>query len=625
MVLHTRLRLAPAQVNLEHRANGDTILRSPQPLRAYERCIGDWLVQWARQAPERVFLAERAGEGWRKLTYAEALGRRAAHRPGAARPRPRARAAARDPLGQRHRPRAARARRDARRRAGRAGLARLLADVEGLREAEGNLRAAAARPGVCADDPAKFAPALAAVGAQPTPIAAAARRVAGCARGRGVRRASGPTRSRRSSSRRARPALPKGVINTQRMLCSNQQMLAQVWPFLEDRPPVLVDWLPWNHTFGGNFNFNLMLRNGGTLYIDGGKPAPGLIETTARNLREVSPTLYFNVPRGFDLLLPFLEQRRAAARRTSSATSTCCSTPRAALPQNLWERLEASAIAEGRRAGDALGLGLDRDRAARDRACTSRSTAPASSACPMPGCELKLVPAASKLEVRVRGPERHARLLPPRRPDARGVRRGRLLPHRRRDALRRSGGARTRAGLRRPRRRGLQALVRHLGARRRGAREADRRGQSDHPGRGDHRATTATRSARWSSSARRRRQDLAPAAVRAKIAGALARHSPPTRRKLDAPDARARAGRAAVDRRERDHRQGLHQPARGARAAHGAGRSAAREDAGRRRNYCRLVSPRSRRRPRRKGAASPARRPRSPGCRRSCWRSRTAG
>src|SRR5262249_4092497 len=91
------------------------------------------------------------------------------------------------------------------------------------------------------------------------------------------------------------PGKPKGVLNTQRMLCSNQQALAQAWPFLEERPPVIVDWLPWSHTFGGNHNFNLVLRNGGTLVIDGGKPAPGLIEATVRNLREVPSTFYFNV------------------------------------------------------------------------------------------------------------------------------------------------------------------------------------------------------------------------------------------------------------------------------------------------------------------------------------------
>ena len=103
------------------------------------------------------------------------------------------------------------------------------------------------------------------------------------------------------------------MINTQRMLCANQQMMAQAWPFIEDKPPVVVDWLPWNHTFGGNHNFNMVLRNGGTLYIDGGKPVPGLVEQTARNLAEIAPTMYFNVPRGYDLLLPLPGEGRGAA------------------------------------------------------------------------------------------------------------------------------------------------------------------------------------------------------------------------------------------------------------------------------------------------------------------------
>ena len=101
---------------------------------------------------------------------------------------------------------------------------------------------------------------------------------------------------------------PKGVINTHEMLCANQQMLTQVWPFIQETPPVLVDWLPWNHTFGGNHNFNMVLNQGGTLYIDGGKPAPGLVEQTVKNLAEISPTIYFNVPMGYAMLLPHLEE-----------------------------------------------------------------------------------------------------------------------------------------------------------------------------------------------------------------------------------------------------------------------------------------------------------------------------
>ena len=108
---------------------------------------------------------------------------------------------------------------------------------------------------------------------------------------------------------------PKGVINTQRMMCANQESAAAAWLFLTDHPPVIVDWLPWNHTFGGNHNFNMMLRNGGTLYIDEGKPVPALIGRTVANLREVSPTVYFNVPRGYAALLDHLEKDEALRQK----------------------------------------------------------------------------------------------------------------------------------------------------------------------------------------------------------------------------------------------------------------------------------------------------------------------
>ena len=148
------------------------------------------------------------------------------------------------------------------------------------------------------------------------------------------------------------------------MLCANQQMLAQAWPFVEDRPPVVVDWLPWNHTFGGNHNFNLVLRNGGTMYVDGGKPVPGLVDTTARNLKEVAPTMYFNVPRGYDLLLPFLE-KDAELRRNFFRDLDVLFYAAAALPQSLWDRLVRLPSRKQAEPRDAVGLGLDRDRAAR--------------------------------------------------------------------------------------------------------------------------------------------------------------------------------------------------------------------------------------------------------------------
>jgi len=197
--------------------------------------------------------------------------------------------------------------------------------------------------------------------------------------------------------------LPKGVINTHGMLTANQQQILQLWPFVTEQPLVLVDWLPWNHTFGGNHNFNLVLRHAGTLAIDGGKPVPGLIDETVRNLAEMSPTICFNVPAGYAALLPFLERDEAFAR-SFFAKLRLIFYAGAALPQDLWERLEAvSARVTGARVPMTSSWGMT-------------ETAPMATMAhflidragpigvPAPGVELKLVPSGAKLEVRVRGP-----------------------------------------------------------------------------------------------------------------------------------------------------------------------------------------------------------------------------
>lgn len=197
--------------------------------------------------------------------------------------------------------------------------------------------------------------------------------------------------------------LPKGVINTHRMLSSNQQAIAQIWPFLTEQRTVLLDWLPWNHTFGGNHNFNMVLRQGGTLYIDNGKPAPGLVDKTVANLREIAPTVYFNVPAGYAMLLPHLEQDAALCRQFFSRLQLIFYAG-AALPPDLWARLEALSI-----------------RTLGKRVCMTSSwgsteTAPLATAAhfpieragvigvPVPGVQLKFVPTGGKLELRVKGP-----------------------------------------------------------------------------------------------------------------------------------------------------------------------------------------------------------------------------
>jgi feruloyl-CoA synthase len=195
---------------------------------------------------------------------------------------------------------------------------------------------------------------------------------------------------------------PKGVLTTNRMLCANQQMMRQVWPFLTEDPPVLLDWLPWSHTFGGSHNLNMVLANGGTVWIDDGRPAPGLLDRTLRNLADVSPTIYFNVPAGYAALVPALEQDTALAERFFTRLRLVFFAA-AALPQQLWERIERLAAKLGSSAQMTTSWGATET----GPAATSAHFASGRSDCigvPLPGVQLKLAPVADKLEIRVKGP-----------------------------------------------------------------------------------------------------------------------------------------------------------------------------------------------------------------------------
>jgi feruloyl-CoA synthase len=195
---------------------------------------------------------------------------------------------------------------------------------------------------------------------------------------------------------------PKAVINTQRMLCSNQQAISQLWPFLRE-PPVLVDWLPWHHTFGGNHNFNLTLFNGGTLYIDRGRPVPGAFDKTLANLADVPPTVVFNVPRAYELLATALREDRALRERFFSRLRLIFYAA-AALPQHVWDALNALAMETlGRPVPLVSSWGLT-ETAPAATSCHYQATRTGVIGLPIPGCELKLVPSGDKTEARVRGP-----------------------------------------------------------------------------------------------------------------------------------------------------------------------------------------------------------------------------
>ena len=197
--------------------------------------------------------------------------------------------------------------------------------------------------------------------------------------------------------------MPKGVINTQRMLCANQEMLASQMPFLRDEPPVLVDWLPWNHTFGGNHNIGIVLYNGGSLYIDDGRPVPGEFETTIANLREIAPTVYFNVPKGFEILVDYLK-RDDSLRETFFSRLNLMFFAAAGLSQHIWDELDRLAIQTlGCKVGMLTGLGATETAPSAMFASLEESQSGVVGL-PARGVTVKLVPNGGKLECRVKGP-----------------------------------------------------------------------------------------------------------------------------------------------------------------------------------------------------------------------------
>jgi feruloyl-CoA synthase len=402
-----RLQFAPAAVDVTPLAGGGRVLCSPQPLGPYARCLGELLVHWAEQTPDRVFVAERDGrDGWRTVTYAQALAQ--------------VRSSAQGLLDRglsAERPVAVLS--DNSLDHARLALAAMHVGVPVapvspayslVSQDYAKLRHIMSQlcPGlVYAADGDRFAKALAAIDLKGAEVVTASTVDT---------LAAPPTGAVDRAFQAVRPdtvakilftsgstGLPKGVLNTHRMMCSNQQAIAQLWPFLGERPPVIVDWLPWHHTFGGNHNFTMMLRHGGSLYIDDGKPVPGLIERTVANLRGVSPTLYFNVPRGFDTLVPCLETDEDL-RRSFFHNLDLLFYAGAALPQHLWTRLEALSIAAcGHRVPFVSSWG-------------ATETAPAITTVhfdveragvvglPVPGVQLKMLPNGGKLEMRVKGP-----------------------------------------------------------------------------------------------------------------------------------------------------------------------------------------------------------------------------
>jgi feruloyl-CoA synthase len=267
---------------------------------------------------------------------------------------------------------------------------------------------------VYADDAAAFGPALDAIGDVPAIVGQGAR--PGAATIAGLRAtAPGPAVRGAFETLTAdviakilftsgSTGTPKGVLNTHRMLSANQRMISQAWPFLAWERPVIVDWLPWSHTFGGNHNVNMTLVNGGTLYVDGGRPAPGLFGRTVANLADVPPTVYFNVPAGYAQLVPALEGDSEFAARFFSRLRLLFNAA-AALPAALRSRLEALAARHAPdRAVPVTGSWGATETAPAVTSANFPFTDARCIGAPLPGALVKLVPVEDAYEIRVQGP-----------------------------------------------------------------------------------------------------------------------------------------------------------------------------------------------------------------------------
>jgi feruloyl-CoA synthase len=411
------VRLEKPDIELERRADGTILIRSRYPLDPYPPRITDRLRHWAEQAPDRVFMAARDQSGaWRKITYAQALayarsvGEFLLSRDLSA-DRPVAILSGNDlehamfALGCLY-----------------AGIAYApISPAYSLVSTDfGKLRHIVnlLTPGLFfAADGAAFGKAIEAVIPRDAEIVFTRNPIAGrnavlfsdvaaTAATAGIDAANervGPDTIAKFLFTSGSTGQPKAVINTQRMLCSNQVMIRSALAFFQDEPPITLDWAPWHHTAGGNHDVGLVLYNGGTLYIDEGKPLPGAIEHTVRNLKEVAPTWYFNVPKGYEALLPFLRSD-AQLRQNFFSRMKVLWFAGAALSQPVFDEMQELALKTcGERILFLTGLGAT-ETAPFAMSRMWHSSKSTNMGLPARGSLLKLVPTDGKLEARFKGP-----------------------------------------------------------------------------------------------------------------------------------------------------------------------------------------------------------------------------
>ena len=413
MTAYTDLPLFARQsVVMREQADGSLLLRSPELLRDYPPTIVHSVRAWAAAGPDHLMVAERGADGsWRTCSYGQAV-------------------AAADAIGQGLLEQGMGPDRPLLMLSGNSInhlLLTLGAMTAGVPVApvsiayslqsrdHARIRAIAEliSPGaVFAEDAELFELALDALGQVPAIVSSGSRagaarlaELTACTPGRLV--ADAFTGLRGDSVAKilftsGSTGWPKGVLNTHRMLASNQQMIRQVWPILTAERPVIVDWLPWSHTFGGNHNVGMMITNGGTIYIDGGRPMPGLFEQSVVNLNDVAPTIYFNVPAGYAQLVPALEADPEFARHFFSRLRMLFNAA-AALPSGLRDRLGELTAKFSEHAIPVTGGWGTTETSPAVLMANFDYTDARCIGTPMPGIEAKLAPVEDAYEIRVKG------------------------------------------------------------------------------------------------------------------------------------------------------------------------------------------------------------------------------
>ena len=414
MTAHADLPLfARPNIKVQERADGCLLLHSADPLQDYPVTVVHSFRAWAASSPDHPLVAERGADGsWRTCSYgaavaaAEAIGQALLEQGlGPGRPLLVLSGNSVDhllvTLG-----------------AMTAGVPVAPVSVAYSLQSRDHARireiAGLIRPGaVFAEDAERFGPALDALGHAQAIVSSGRRagavplaELTACPPGRQVAEAFTALRAGAIAKilfTSGSTGTPKGVLNTHRMLAADQQMMRQAWPFLAAERPVIVDWLPWSHTFGGNHNLDMMLTAGGTLYVDAGRPVPALFPQTIANLTDVPPTMYFNVPAGFAQLVPALEADPEFARRFFSRLRLLFNAA-AALPSGLRDRLRDLATQASGRTIPVTGSWGTTETAPAVTTANFDYTDARCIGAPLPGTEVKLAPTEGAYEIRVKGP-----------------------------------------------------------------------------------------------------------------------------------------------------------------------------------------------------------------------------